>query len=293
MYGYIYKIGNMINNKLYIGQTTRTVEQRFQEHLSHATATSLRNQHLYAAMRLYGSDKFYIEQIDTASSQKELNEKEKYWISYYNSIEDGYNMMPGGSEENPMNSSTVKEKHDRKMRSAEVRAKISKTLSERLQKEGRSIEYRQKISKSQKDRQCFVKDGKITYTAGANIDKINQLLADGWENITKEKKLNKTKKCKQFATRSKAVYCILDTGERFDFESILLGGKWWYENYKPFGETYSSATYQRKIEASIAGKEIKYNAGHDSRKKHDKNMIIVINNIKWYYRDKEVVIKYE
>lgn len=78
-----------------------------------------------------------------------------------------------------MNSSIVKEKHDNKMRSKEVREKISKTLSETLKQNGRSEAYRKKISDSQKDRQCFKKGTKITYTAGANIDKINQLTADG------------------------------------------------------------------------------------------------------------------
>ena len=48
------------------------------------------------------------------------------------------------------------------------------------------------------------------------------------------------------ASRSLGVYCILDTGETLEFDSILHAGKWWYDNYKPFGEVYSTATYQRK-----------------------------------------------
>ena len=295
MYGYIYKISTTKSNKVYIGQTTKTVEERYQVHLGARNSKSKKTLHLYLAMKKYGIETFSVEQIDTAETREELNAKEKYWIDYYDSINNGYNMMSGGNEENPMNSSLVKEKHDNKMRSKEVRDKISKTLSETLKQNGRSDEYRKKISDSQKDRQCFKKDNKITYTAGANVDKINQLLADGWINITKEKKTSKNyKKCIQFATRSRAVYCILDTGERFEFDSILRAGKWWYETYRPFGESYSTATYQRKIEASIAGKDIIYNSGHDSRSQGKKNNIIKITNIKWFYvNESEVVPIYE
>ena len=295
MYGYTYKISTTKSNKVYIGLTTKTVEKRFAQHLKNSTEKSKNYLPLYQAMNLYGKETFSVIQIDTAKDRNELNRKERYWIKYYDSINNGYNVLSGGTDENPMNSSIVKEKHDNKMRSKEVREKISKTLSETLKQNGRSEAYRKKISDSQKDRQCFKKGTKITYTAGANIDKINQLTADGWINITKEKKISKNyKKCIQFATRSRAVYCILNTGERFEFDSILHAGKWWYETYKPFGESYSTATYQRKIKASIAGKDIIYNSGHDSRSRGKKNNIIKITNIKWFYvKEKEVMPIYE
>lgn len=88
-------------------------------------------------------------------------------------------MMEGGNDENPMNSAIVKEKHDNKMRSKEVREKISKTMHELRTTIGFSEAHKRKISEAQKDRKCFIKNGKRTYTAGANTDKINQLIADG------------------------------------------------------------------------------------------------------------------
>lgn len=179
MYGYIYKISNTINKLVYIGQTTRTVKERFDEHLKVCTSKARRDQKFYKAVNELGKDKFYVEAIDNANSQEELNEKEKYWISHYDSIKNGYNSIPGGQDQNPMDFKQIKEKHDSKMRSEEVREKISKTLSETLKQNGRSEAYRKKISDSQKDRQCFKKGNKITYTAGTNIDKINQLIADG------------------------------------------------------------------------------------------------------------------
>lgn len=293
MYGYIYKISNTQNNKIYIGQTTKNIDLRFRQHLAKADYyvnrygnDSYKYVHLYLAMNKYGKDCFKIEQIDIAETQAELDQKEAYWIEFYDAINTGYNMMPGSTKENPMSSELVKSKHDNIMRSDAVRKKISDSLKRYRQENGVSEEHRKKLSEAQQNRKCFIKDGKITYTSLNNEQKVNELLADGWifstDYYAKDKlKTSRTKTVKKdtehnpFATRSLPCYCILDTGERFDFESIIDAGKWWYDNYKPFGEVYSTATYQRKIEASIAGKEIVF--GNKTHKKYKK-----ITNIVWY-----------
>lgn len=87
---WIYKITNIQNNKVYIGQTIRPIEQRFHRHLNDAL-NNIIDTHFARAIRKYGKDSFIIEQIDTAETQDELNEKEQYWIKYYNSVEEGYN----------------------------------------------------------------------------------------------------------------------------------------------------------------------------------------------------------
>lgn len=87
---YIYKITNIQNNKVYIGQTIRPINQRFHRHLNDALNNIL-DTHFARAIRKYGKNNFTIEEIDTAQSQDELNQKEQYWIRYYNSVEDGYN----------------------------------------------------------------------------------------------------------------------------------------------------------------------------------------------------------
>lgn len=97
MFGYIYKITNLINNKIYIGKTKYSIETRFKNHLwsiDHHRTKSL----LYDAMNKYGKDNFKIEQIDQADSLEELNEKEQYWISKLNSRNPsiGYNICKGG-----------------------------------------------------------------------------------------------------------------------------------------------------------------------------------------------------
>lgn len=87
---YIYKITNDVNNKVYIGQTIRPIQQRFQRHLNDAQNNVI-DTHFARAIRLHGAEHFSIEEIDSATSQEELNEKERYWINFYNSINNGYN----------------------------------------------------------------------------------------------------------------------------------------------------------------------------------------------------------
>ena len=86
----IYKITNLINNKVYIGQTIRPISQRFHRHINDAMNNIL-DTHFARAIRKYGPDNWKIESIDTAETQEELNQKEQYWINYYNSVIEGYN----------------------------------------------------------------------------------------------------------------------------------------------------------------------------------------------------------
>ena len=87
---WIYKINNIQNNKVYIGQTIRPVQDRFNRHMNDALNNIL-DTHFARAIRKYGKDNFTIEIIDEATSQDELNKKERYWIQYYNSVQEGYN----------------------------------------------------------------------------------------------------------------------------------------------------------------------------------------------------------
>lgn len=87
---YIYKITNTINNKAYVGQSINPIEKRFHRHINDALANRL-DTHFARAIRKYGQENFILELIDTATSQEELNQKEHYWINYYNTVQEGYN----------------------------------------------------------------------------------------------------------------------------------------------------------------------------------------------------------
>ena len=92
---YIYKITNIINKKLYIGKTNRTIKERFNEHCRDYLNRDLEKRPLYAAMKKYGVENFIIEEIEKCSID-EVEEREKYWIEYYGSFKNGYNAILGG-----------------------------------------------------------------------------------------------------------------------------------------------------------------------------------------------------
>lgn len=93
--GYIYKIENKLNEKKYIGQTIKSLEKRFSQHKHNYTKSYFSQLALYQAFQKYGIDNFSFEQIEEVPNDK-LDEREKYWISYYNSYYDGYNSTLGG-----------------------------------------------------------------------------------------------------------------------------------------------------------------------------------------------------
>ena len=95
MYGIIYKITNIINGKVYIGQTIRTFKERYE-----GSIENTKNRHLKSAIEKYGVDAFVVdEQLDTAETKEELDRKEQYYIQLYGSDQrdKGYNIMSGGS----------------------------------------------------------------------------------------------------------------------------------------------------------------------------------------------------
>ena len=94
--GYIYKITNSINGRVYIGQTRRNVRTRWREHIYYSYHQA-KHYHaiLHAAIRKYGKEAFEVSIIEECENDR-LNEREIYWIKQYNSIKEGYNISRGG-----------------------------------------------------------------------------------------------------------------------------------------------------------------------------------------------------
>ena len=90
---YIYKITNDINQKIYVGKTERTVEERFLEHCRAFKRESCEKRPLYSAMRKYGIEHFHIELIEETDNPEE---REIYWIEKLGSFKNGYNATLGG-----------------------------------------------------------------------------------------------------------------------------------------------------------------------------------------------------
>ena len=94
--GYIYKVTNIQNNKIYIGQTTYSVKERWNKHLSEARNNLDKKTHFKNAIRYWGENNFLVETIEECPNEK-LDSRECFWIAYYDSYKGwGYNSTYGG-----------------------------------------------------------------------------------------------------------------------------------------------------------------------------------------------------
>ena len=93
----IYKITNQLNNRCYIGQAVNVAE-RWKEHAKCGLGidTPVGNK-LYQAMQQDGIQNFTWELIEKCPAAS-LNEKEKYYIEFYQSKDYGYNTLAGNSK---------------------------------------------------------------------------------------------------------------------------------------------------------------------------------------------------
>lgn len=94
----IYKFENLLNGHCYIGQSV-DIERRFKDHVNRAknnfNSNSEYNSSFHRALRKYGLQNFSFIVLEECDKQL-LNEREMYWIKYYNSYEKGYNETLGG-----------------------------------------------------------------------------------------------------------------------------------------------------------------------------------------------------
>lgn len=83
----IYKMTNLVNGKIYVGQTCRSVDARLRDHTTKINAS------MYYPIHKYGKENFKIEPIDYAESKDDALKKESEWIRFLDSTnpEIGYN----------------------------------------------------------------------------------------------------------------------------------------------------------------------------------------------------------
>jgi group I intron endonuclease len=91
----VYKISNSINNKVYIGITVKGLQRRWNQHVH----DSRRHPRLavHRAMAKYDIESFIIEVQEICPDVETMQQRELYWISFYNSVlPNGYNSTSGG-----------------------------------------------------------------------------------------------------------------------------------------------------------------------------------------------------
>lgn len=114
----VYLITNTINEKKYVGITTKRVQARWNGHLHHGRENNTPYL-IHKALHKYGAENFQFTIIDTCDTIDKLKELEVYYIEKYKSYyidegSHGYNMTKGG-EVSPMDN-------------AEIRTKVSETM---------------------------------------------------------------------------------------------------------------------------------------------------------------------
>lgn len=98
MHGIIYCAQNLINQKIYIGQTVKTLSERKTRHRNQANSKI--NGYFTMAIRKYGFDNFLWCILAKENTQDKLNEAERYWIKALETMnkEYGYNLCSGGKK---------------------------------------------------------------------------------------------------------------------------------------------------------------------------------------------------
>ncbi len=108
--GCIYVLTNKINRKVYVGQTTKTFEERLKRHVYNANRGKIHHMAITYAINKHGIDNF--DKIHITCDINKLDELERYYIKAFNSkVPNGYNIKSGGQskEANRRKSEDIKE----------------------------------------------------------------------------------------------------------------------------------------------------------------------------------------
>lgn len=121
--GIIYKITNLLNGKVYVGQTIQKLNRRMNQHKHSGDDKGIDK-----AIQKYGWKNFKVEVIEEVPREM-LNEREQFWIAHYDCmVPNGYNLTSGGNSDFTVSEET-KEKlrlaNEGKTLSEETKAKIS------------------------------------------------------------------------------------------------------------------------------------------------------------------------
>ena len=160
----IYMHRNKINGKVYIGQTKQNLSQRFRNGKGYEKCT-----YFYRAIKKYGWDNFeHIILEENISTPEEANNREKYWIKYYNSNigSKGYNSTAGGT------TGAFWSEELRKQRSERFRGvngtfygkhhteEYKEFMRQQMINKWANLEYRNKVCENMKKNHANVKGGK-------------------------------------------------------------------------------------------------------------------------------------
>ena len=179
----IYKSTNKITGKVYIGQTTKNLEKRIKGHVNESKKD--KNRPFLSSINKYGVDNFVFEIIDFADNLNELNDKEIYWIDFYNSVSpNGYNVTGGGQGDKTIGTKELGKRISEGLKNSEKWQTLlndDEYLKKREEKfinssKGKkfSSEHKEKIWEKNKER--ILKFNKSTSKKWIVVDKDNNII---------------------------------------------------------------------------------------------------------------------
>ena len=140
----VYKLTNLLNGKVYVGQTVRTLEQRIDQHKRRSESV------VSQAIKKYGWENFSAEILEECQTQEELDRREIFWIAKLDCIAPkGYNLNEGGSGgRTPTEETRKKASESQRKRYANPEAHRKLSIAQRKRFEDPA--EHEKLSKAQK-----------------------------------------------------------------------------------------------------------------------------------------------
>lgn len=196
----IYKITNLISNKLYVGCASN-IRTRINDHLYNLRKEKHKNIYLQKAWIKYGEKSFAFEMIEKCNIT-DLHTKEHYWVNELNCLDRsiGYNLKPTDPNSHSIHSEETKEKLRLANKGKKPSAFCIQKLKERilspehkelLQRSRELIDFK-KVHRLKKGKKIIDTTTNIVYNSLAELCEILNITKSTLSRKLSGKRANKT-----------------------------------------------------------------------------------------------------
>lgn len=263
--GFVYVIKNCINDKVYVGQTKNSIEQRFNEHLYASMKKNTTNK-LYMAMKELGKENFYIELL-TECKDVDMNKYEQLYVEKFNSIKQGYNTVYHCSSISNSSNTELEDKIIELYKEGYSLASIGKTC-EVSHATICKILRKNKMKREETSKANHVSGSKqvVMYSKDFVPEKLFDSIKEAY---------NWLKKNTEFKVTTYAVYAYIDVACKN--YNICYGHRW---------QLLSDLSYDNKYFRSVLDKE-DYKNGKQAYKPTGKDYYVVDDALKYVIKSCE------
>ena len=238
--GIIYCIHNLSTGKKYIGQTVEKMQRRVTRHFRTINETKISR-----AIQKYSKYDFVYGIVEEVEDRNLLDEREQYWIKFYNTVENGFNIKEGGKcargykqsessiekRRQKLIGKSLTEEHKQKISKAHRGKVLSKETINRMiaYRTGRNLteSCKEKISKSHSKNTYELKNINGTILIIKNLAKFCR------DNNLSQSYFSRILKCERKSYKGWTIK-VLDSGqdEEYTYEEKKTGPKKSFEGFK-------------------------------------------------------------